>query len=462
MTLLDLLSVATAKGREAAPDAGPKDPMRPTLARRLAEGEAADPARPAPDSAEASFAAVVAAVPQDKPAPLGEGNALRAGEAAPQRLLASGRAAETATTNAETRGEPALGRFGDARLAQTGAGESLRPHSGAAADAPETALPPRSVPQTARPTTDPATALPNPQAADAAPDGVTTSSAIAKPPLDAPKPGPTPSDGSGAAPNVAKSEPLLAPRSAPTPPTPPAQAPQAAAAQPQDPEVGAPALSTREAEPAPARTPEPAAQQPQAAAPRTEGFAAVAVAPQRLPTDKLSPDKPLLRLDGASEGADLVLREDLRLSLAEARASALPQIRQNAVLPQIADQMILRLSNQTGAATGDVEIRLDPPELGRVRIGFSGLDGALTGTITAERPEIEALLRRHADALERTLADAGFSGVTLNFGRTPHGGGEGGFSAAEAAFQPEGDPAVVLAEVPGGTLAGASGLDIRL
>ena len=399
MTLLDLLSVATAKGREAAPDAGPKDPMRPTLARRLAEGEAADPARPAPDGAEASFAAVVAAVPQDKPAPLGKGNALRAGAAAPQ---------------------------------------------------------------TARPTTDPATALPNPQAADAAPDGVTTSSAIAKPPLDAPKPGPTPSDGSGAAPNVAKSEPLLAPRSAPTPPTPPAQAPQAAAAQPQDPEVGAPALSTREAEPAPARTPEPAAQQPQAAAPRTEGFAAVAVAPQRLPTDKLTPDKPLLRLDGASEGADLVLREDLRLSLAEARASALPQIRQNAVLPQIADQMILRLSNQTGAATGDVEIRLDPPELGRVRIGFSGLDGALTGTITAERPEIEALLRRHADALERTLADAGFSGVTLNFGSTPNGGGEGGFSAAEAAFQPEGDPAVVLAEVPGGTLAGASGLDIRL
>ncbi|MEM1264950.1 MAG: flagellar hook-length control protein FliK [Pseudomonadota bacterium] len=119
-----------------------------------------------------------------------------------------------------------------------------------------------------------------------------------------------------------------------------------------------------------------------------------------------------------AEVADTALPEESRTASTETRVIFQPQPSRVAMaLPQFTDQLMLRLAERGGATGGaEIEVRLDPPELGRVRIGFSGLDGALTGVVTAERPEIEALLRRNADALERTLAEAGFSGISLSFG----------------------------------------------
>jgi flagellar hook-length control protein FliK len=68
-------------------------------------------------------------------------------------------------------------------------------------------------------------------------------------------------------------------------------------------------------------------------------------------------------------------------------------------------------------ANGDrVEIRLDPPELGRVQIALRVIDGALTAVVLAERAEVADMLRRHAEGLERDLAAAGYEDVTLSFG----------------------------------------------
>ncbi|MEM9431000.1 MAG: flagellar hook-length control protein FliK [Pseudomonadota bacterium] len=119
-----------------------------------------------------------------------------------------------------------------------------------------------------------------------------------------------------------------------------------------------------------------------------------------------------------AEVADTALPEESRIAATETRFTHQPPPSRAAIaLPQFADQLMLRLAERGGATGGtEIEVRLDPPELGRVRIGFSGLDGALTGVVTAERPEIEALLRRNVDALERTLAEAGFSGISLSFG----------------------------------------------
>ncbi len=62
-----------------------------------------------------------------------------------------------------------------------------------------------------------------------------------------------------------------------------------------------------------------------------------------------------------------------------------------------------------------VEIRLDPPELGRVQIHLKPIDGGVQAVVLADRPETQDLLRRHADQLARELGEAGYGSVSLDF-----------------------------------------------
>lgn len=63
-----------------------------------------------------------------------------------------------------------------------------------------------------------------------------------------------------------------------------------------------------------------------------------------------------------------------------------------------------------------VEVRLDPPELGHVRLTLGGLDGAVQISISADQPETLELMRRHADLLMREFRDMGFNGAAIDFG----------------------------------------------
>ncbi|MCC6008152.1 MAG: flagellar hook-length control protein FliK, partial [Rhodobacteraceae bacterium] len=65
-----------------------------------------------------------------------------------------------------------------------------------------------------------------------------------------------------------------------------------------------------------------------------------------------------------------------------------------------------------------VEIALDPPELGRLRLSLSlgGPEGGLGIALSAERPETLDLLRRHAPDLLRELRGLGLGDVALDFG----------------------------------------------
>ncbi|PZQ49883.1 MAG: hypothetical protein DI556_10540 [Rhodovulum sulfidophilum] len=111
-----------------------------------------------------------------------------------------------------------------------------------------------------------------------------------------------------------------------------------------------------------------------------------------------------------------------------------------------------------------LEIRLDPAELGRVRIALARTERGLRATVSAERPETMELLRRNADALTRELAAAGFGSVSLDMStrgddfagaREPPGGRRFALAAPE-----------VSASAPGGAApplrAGDGPLDIRL
>lgn len=116
-------------------------------------------------------------------------------------------------------------------------------------------------------------------------------------------------------------------------------------------------------------------------------------------------------------------------------------------------------SRLTEAGSRELTIRLDPPELGSVRIVLSGTDGNLTAAVVADRADVEQLLRRHANDLEAALSDAGYGSVNLDFGgSSPHQD-----DAPDPGTMEQTETHVPIINVTVETAVGpTSGLDIRL
>jgi len=94
---------------------------------------------------------------------------------------------------------------------------------------------------------------------------------------------------------------------------------------------------------------------------------------------------------------------------------ALPPVAAAQIIETVRNQISAMLSG-AGSQTR-LEVRLDPPELGRVLIEFRGQGGELVrAVIAAEAPETLDLLRRNADILERALEKGGLKNIDLDFG----------------------------------------------
>ncbi|MBF9045785.1 hypothetical protein LSUCC0031_01525 [Rhodobacterales bacterium LSUCC0031] len=97
---------------------------------------------------------------------------------------------------------------------------------------------------------------------------------------------------------------------------------------------------------------------------------------------------------------------DLRFG---ARAPDLP------LLAQAATQQIALGAAQLQAEPGaPVDIALDPPELGRVRLSIVEVNGALSVSIMAERPETADLMRRHLSLLADEFARQGLDAPSVD------------------------------------------------
>lgn len=79
---------------------------------------------------------------------------------------------------------------------------------------------------------------------------------------------------------------------------------------------------------------------------------------------------------------------------------------------RVTEQVISAVSTSVGET---VEIRLDPPELGKVRVLMTSIENTTTAQIISEKPEIADLLRRNAALLTKELTKAGFENVSLDF-----------------------------------------------
>lgn len=162
---------------------------------------------------------------------------------------------------------------------------------------------------------------------------------------------------------------------------------------------------------------------------------------------------------------------DLGLGLAVGPADAsgrqfAPHRSDPVLLPQSAAQQIVTTVAQLHLSPeGPVEIALDPPELGRVRLSLVEINGAMTLSITAERPETADLMRRHLSLLTEEFTRQGLDALMVDIS----GGGQGGRQARDdddrsaqstLPHHPIDTPAMTIRTGP--ATGAATGLDLRL
>jgi len=196
----------------------------------------------------------------------------------------------------------------------------------------------------------------------------------------------------------------------------------------------------------PAETPRPATSAPQSASQRdaarepTAAQAAQASAQTSTPSDDTTLQSNTARV---SSNANLAPAQEqapstdsaapsqaLAYNPAQSVHSAVPVIVVRAAqsadgpaLPQ--DRIALAIVRQLEAGVSRFEIRLDPPELGRIDVKMSvRADGHVSAQLTADRPDTLELLQRDARVLQRALSDAGLTmdSGSLSFGLRDRGG----------------------------------------
>ena len=114
----------------------------------------------------------------------------------------------------------------------------------------------------------------------------------------------------------------------------------------------------------------------------------------------------LYAVDGLE--SQIVPQQTAELGVQAARSAGTMQIAPGIKLP--VNLIAVNIAQHASQNINKFEMRLDPPELGRVEVKMEMTsDGKVTAHLTAERAETLELLQRDARALERALNDTGLS-----------------------------------------------------
>ena len=165
---------------------------------------------------------------------------------------------------------------------------------------------------------------------------------------------------------------------------------------------------------------------------------------------------------GPDLGPDLGLAQGILASGSTAPGAALIAHAPSSMANAAAQQIAAALSDPARDRGAPLELALDPPELGRVRLQITELAGVMTLTIHAERPETADLMRRHLDLLAQEFAESGLDAPSVRISQ--EGAGNGGGSSDDREGTPQTNRAVPEAEtaqsIPNHARNG--GLDLRL
>ncbi|WP_299684796.1 flagellar hook-length control protein FliK [uncultured Tateyamaria sp.] len=106
---------------------------------------------------------------------------------------------------------------------------------------------------------------------------------------------------------------------------------------------------------------------------------------------------------------------DLRAAQTSAVTTGPVMLTQRADLPpHVAQQLAVALQK---APDKPVEIALNPPELGRVRMVMNASDTGVVVQVLTERSDTLDLMRRNIDELGRALSDLGYEDISFSFGQ---------------------------------------------
>ena len=119
-----------------------------------------------------------------------------------------------------------------------------------------------------------------------------------------------------------------------------------------------------------------------------------------------------------------------------------------------------------------IELAMDPPELGKVRMSMSEAGGVMTVNIAAENQATSELMRRHIDMLRKDFMEMGYKDVSFNFeqqgsdsqdGQSGNEFGQGGQCGHAQGDGPlMADAATLAAQQAAPQTLVSSGLDIRV
>ncbi len=128
--------------------------------------------------------------------------------------------------------------------------------------------------------------------------------------------------------------------------------------------------------------------------------------------------------------------------------------------PEVQRAVMMQLAQVPLKPDQPVELRLDPQELGQVRMVLSSQEQSLTLVMSAERPETLDLMRRHIDQLAQEFHEMGYTDLNFSFteqdgAADQQGASPGSQTQPSEATPPEPQPQVLALGMTGG-------LDIRL
>ncbi|MFP4520159.1 MAG: flagellar hook-length control protein FliK, partial [Oceanicaulis sp.] len=173
----------------------------------------------------------------------------------------------------------------------------------------------------------------------------------------------------------------------------------------------------------------------------------------------------LAESDGAQLDAAAEAEGDAGLEAGQVRAEArseaarLPgQAGQPArFTPHTVQHLAARIAQTASGGGRTVDIRLDPPELGRVQVRLElGADNSVRAVLSAERADTLAELQRTARDLEKALEEAGLDVAENGLEFTLSQDGETAGEERRGAFRP------VFADIDGALGSDASGAPDRL
>ncbi|MEL7211325.1 MAG: flagellar hook-length control protein FliK [Pseudomonadota bacterium] len=187
-------------------------------------------------------------------------------------------------------------------------------------------------------------------------------------------------------------------------------------------------------------------------------------APERLKSQTLKVPKsePITATEMPSVATDVVERQAGTdpLPVMESRRVDVPPSTQLTLRPEVQRAVMVQLAQAQLKPDQPVELRLDPQELGQVRMVLTSQEQSLTLVMSAERPETLDLMRRHIDQLAQEFQEMGYTDLNFSFTEQESAPDqrEGEHPPPRSTVEPQ--PAETTPHIL--NLGSISGLDIRM